>query len=349
MTIGEGATSEGEFWEALNSAATLKLPVVFVVEDNGYAISVPVEVNTPGGSISRLVRSYPSLFVVEVDGCDYLASYDAFRYAFAYARERKGPALVHGHVVRPYSHSLSDDEKLYRPENERQKDAERDPIVALREVPPRRGPRDGGRDQGPPRRDRRRGGPRRRRGAREPAARPRSPSSRTSTPRTSTRRRAAFDTEDAPAFSGEPDDDGRPRQRGAPGRDGARRADRRVGRGRRGREPRRRPRRVQGQGRRLQGHRGPPEGLRERARLQLAARRGEHRRPRDRLGRARPQARRRDPVLRLHLARDAAAARRARDGALALGRRVEGPRRRPRRRSAATSRAAGRTTRSPAR
>jgi 2-oxoisovalerate dehydrogenase E1 component len=129
VTIGEGATSEGEFWEALNSAATLKLPVVFVVEDNGYAISVPVEVNTPGGSISRLVRSYPGLFVVEVDGCDYLASYDAFRYAFAYARERKGPALVHGHVVRPYSHSLSDDERLYRPENERQKDAARDPIA----------------------------------------------------------------------------------------------------------------------------------------------------------------------------------------------------------------------------
>ncbi len=129
VTIGDGATSEGEFWEALNSASTLKLPVVFVVEDNGYAISVPVEVNTPGGSISRLVRSYPGLFVVEVDGCDYLASYDAFRYAFAYARERKGPALVHGHVVRPYSHSLSDDEKLYRSENERQRDAERDPIV----------------------------------------------------------------------------------------------------------------------------------------------------------------------------------------------------------------------------
>jgi 2-oxoisovalerate dehydrogenase E1 component len=129
VTIGDGATSEGEFWEALNSACTLKLPVVFVVEDNGYAISVPVEVNTPGGSISRLVRNYPSLFVVEVDGCDFLASYDAFRYAFAYARERKGPALVHGHVVRPYSHSLSDDEKLYRPENERQKDAERDPVV----------------------------------------------------------------------------------------------------------------------------------------------------------------------------------------------------------------------------
>jgi 2-oxoisovalerate dehydrogenase E1 component len=134
VTIGEGATAEGEFWEALNYAVTNKLPVVFVVEDNGYAISVPVEVNTPGGSISRLVRSYPGLFVVEVDGCDFLASYDAFRYAFAYARERKGPALVHGHVIRPYSHSLSDDEKLYRPENERQRDAERDPIVLFEKL-----------------------------------------------------------------------------------------------------------------------------------------------------------------------------------------------------------------------
>ena len=129
VTIGEGSTSEGEFWEALNYAATGKLPVVFVVEDNGYAISVPVEVNTPGGSISRLVRSYPGLFVVEVDGCDFLASYDAFRYAFAYARERKGPALVHGHVIRPYSHSLSDDERLYRPPAERERDAARDPLV----------------------------------------------------------------------------------------------------------------------------------------------------------------------------------------------------------------------------
>jgi 2-oxoisovalerate dehydrogenase E1 component len=128
VTIGEGSTSEGEFWESLHYACTLKLPVVFVVEDNGYAISVPVEVNTPGGSISKLVRSYPGLFVTEVDGCDFLASYDAFRYAFAYAREQKGPSLVHAHVIRPYSHSLSDDERLYRPEAERKKDAERDPV-----------------------------------------------------------------------------------------------------------------------------------------------------------------------------------------------------------------------------
>jgi len=128
VTIGEGSTSEGEFWEALNSACTLKLPVVFVVEDNGYAISVPVEVNTPGGSISKLVRSYPGLFVAETDGCDFLASYDALKYAFAYARDRKGPSLVHAHVIRSYSHSLSDDEKLYRSEAERKKDRDRDPL-----------------------------------------------------------------------------------------------------------------------------------------------------------------------------------------------------------------------------
>jgi 2-oxoisovalerate dehydrogenase E1 component len=131
VTIGEGSTSEGEFWEALNLSATQRLPVVWVVEDNGYAISVPVEVNTPGGSISKLVRSYPGLFVTEVDGCDFLASYDAFRYAFQYARERKGPSFVHAHVIRPYSHSLSDDEKMYRPEIERQRETERDPVETM--------------------------------------------------------------------------------------------------------------------------------------------------------------------------------------------------------------------------
>ncbi len=128
---GEGQTSEGEFWEALSSACTLKMPVLFLIEDNGYAISVPVEVNTPGGSISRLVRSFPGLFVVEVDGCDFLQSYDALRYAAEYCRLRKGPALVHAHVIRPYSHSLSDDEALYRPREEREREAERDPVKTM--------------------------------------------------------------------------------------------------------------------------------------------------------------------------------------------------------------------------
>src|SRR3954471_15014381 len=128
VSTGEGQTSEGEFWESLNTAANLKLPVVYLVEDNGYAISVPVEVNTAGGSISKLVRSFPDLYVEEVDGCDLLASYDVLQRAVDYARQRKGPALVHAHVIRPYSHSLSDDEKLYRPPAEREADAARDPV-----------------------------------------------------------------------------------------------------------------------------------------------------------------------------------------------------------------------------
>jgi 2-oxoisovalerate dehydrogenase E1 component len=129
VSTGDGTTSEGEFWESLNSASNLKLPVVYLVEDNGYAISVPVEVNTAGGSISKLVASFPGLFIQEVDGCDLLASYEAMQKAVAYARERKGPALVHAKVIRPYSHSLSDDEVMYRPDAERNADAARDPVT----------------------------------------------------------------------------------------------------------------------------------------------------------------------------------------------------------------------------
>ena len=129
VSTGEGQTSEGEFWESLNTATNLNLPLVYLVEDNGYAISVPVEVNTAGGSISKLVRSFPNLLVEEVDGCDLLASYDVMSRAIAYARERKGPALVHAHVIRPYSHSLSDDETLYRPPAEREADAAKDPVT----------------------------------------------------------------------------------------------------------------------------------------------------------------------------------------------------------------------------
>lgn len=131
MSVGDGTTSEGEWWEALNTASNLKLPVIFVVEDNGYAISTPVEVGTAGGDVSKLVVGFPDLYIQNVDGTDPIASYAAFKRAVRYCRERKGPAFIHAKVIRPYSHSLSDDEKLYRPEEERQAEAAIDPITTF--------------------------------------------------------------------------------------------------------------------------------------------------------------------------------------------------------------------------
>src|SRR6202790_1675751 len=125
---GEGSTSEGEFFEALNAACLKALPLLILIEDNGYAISVPVEFQTAGGSISKLVANYPGLHVEECDGTDPLVSYAAFKTAAYYCRARKGPSLVHAHVTRPYSHSLSDDEKLYKTAQQMEKDAHRDPI-----------------------------------------------------------------------------------------------------------------------------------------------------------------------------------------------------------------------------
>jgi 2-oxoisovalerate dehydrogenase E1 component len=128
VSLGDGTSSEGEFWEALNTACNLKLPVLFLVEDNGYAISVPVEVQTAGGDVSRLVENFPNLYLQRCDGTDVLESLDTVYRAVQYCRSRRGPALVHAKVIRPYSHSLSDDERLYRPDEERTADAERDPV-----------------------------------------------------------------------------------------------------------------------------------------------------------------------------------------------------------------------------
>jgi 2-oxoisovalerate dehydrogenase E1 component len=129
--LGEGSTSQGEFWEALNTASNQKLPVIFCVEDNGYAISVPVEVNTPGGNISRLVANFPNFYFAEIDGTDAEVCLRTFQAAAEHCRAGLGPAFVHGHVVRPYSHSLSDDDKLYRSAAEREADAMRDPLARM--------------------------------------------------------------------------------------------------------------------------------------------------------------------------------------------------------------------------
>jgi 2-oxoisovalerate dehydrogenase E1 component len=131
VSLGDGTTSEGEFWEALNTASNQRLPVIFCIQDNGYAISVPVEVQTAGGNISRLVSGFPNFHFEEIDGTDPVVAYAAFKRAADYCRGGHGPAFVHAHVIRPYSHSLSDDERLYRPDAERQADAARDPVHRL--------------------------------------------------------------------------------------------------------------------------------------------------------------------------------------------------------------------------
>ncbi|HLH20504.1 MAG TPA: dehydrogenase E1 component subunit alpha/beta [Bryobacteraceae bacterium] len=126
---GDGATSEGEFWESLNIACLKRLPLLYLIEDNGYAISVPIECQTAGGNISSLVSGFPGLYRQEVDGTDFLASYRALRAAAEYCRSGQGPALVHAHVIRPYSHSLSDDERMYKTPAEREAEAARDPVI----------------------------------------------------------------------------------------------------------------------------------------------------------------------------------------------------------------------------
>ena len=131
VSLGDGTTSEGEFWEALNTASNRRLPVLFCVQDNEYAISVPVETQTPGGNISRLVANFPNFHFEEIDGTDPVVAYAAIKRAADHCRAGNGPAFVHAHVIRPYSHSLSDDERLYRPDSERQRDAARDPVPRL--------------------------------------------------------------------------------------------------------------------------------------------------------------------------------------------------------------------------
>jgi len=133
VTSGEGATSEGEFWESLNIACLERLAIIFLIEDNGYAISVPVEKQTAGGDISKLVSGFPNLKVFRCDGADFVNSFATMTMAADYCRRERSPVLVHAHCIRPYSHSLSDDEKLYKTKAEREEEARRDPVTKFPE------------------------------------------------------------------------------------------------------------------------------------------------------------------------------------------------------------------------
>ncbi len=132
-STGEGATSEGEFWEAINAACLESLPVIFLVQDNGFAISVPVEDQTPGGDISKLVEGHPNLRTFRCDGTDFVASYGTMAEAVNYCRRERKPAFVHAYCTRPYSHSLSDDERLYKTAAEREQEALHDPLTKFPE------------------------------------------------------------------------------------------------------------------------------------------------------------------------------------------------------------------------
>ena len=130
VSLGEGATSEGEFWESLNTACTLHLPVLFVVADNGYAISVPVSDQSPA-PISELVRGFRGLSIYKYDARDYFEARAGAERAVAHVRAGTGPALIHATVTRPYSHSAADTQGKYRSANELMDEAAHDPILLL--------------------------------------------------------------------------------------------------------------------------------------------------------------------------------------------------------------------------
>ena len=130
VSLGEGATSEGEFWESLNTACTLHLPVIYLVADNGFAISVPQTDQSPA-PISELLLGFRGLEIHKVDGCDYFESRRQAANAIAHVRAGVGPGLIHATVTRPYSHSAQDTQAKYRTKQELAAEAERDPIVLL--------------------------------------------------------------------------------------------------------------------------------------------------------------------------------------------------------------------------
>ena len=133
VSLGEGATSEGEFWESLNTACTLHLPVVYVVADNGFAISVPVSDQSPC-EVSQLVRGFRGIEILRLDGTDYFEVRRRAADGIAHVRAGVGPLLIHADVTRPYSHSAADTQSKYRSARELAEEAERDPIGRLEQA-----------------------------------------------------------------------------------------------------------------------------------------------------------------------------------------------------------------------
>lgn len=133
VSSGEGTTSEGEFYEAINWASRDRIPVVFVVQNNKWAISVPVTNQTSGknASIMEMMKGHENLLRMEIDGTDFLASHAAALTAFKHGRQGMGPALIEAHTVRLFSHSSSDDHKKYRSKESLENDIRRDPITLL--------------------------------------------------------------------------------------------------------------------------------------------------------------------------------------------------------------------------
>ncbi len=134
VSAGDGTTSQGEFHEAVNWASRAKLPVIFVIQNNGWAISVPVEDQTAGknASITEMMKGYENLLRISTDGTDYENMVKVADKAYEYAYSGKGPVLVEAKVVRLFSHSSSDDQSKYRPKDSLEEDLKKDPIEILK-------------------------------------------------------------------------------------------------------------------------------------------------------------------------------------------------------------------------
>jgi 2-oxoisovalerate dehydrogenase E1 component len=131
---GEGATSQGDFHESLNWAGREKLPMIFHVQDNGYAISTPISEQTAGGSVYQISAGYDSLARVELNGTDFFEVHQAFKTAVNRARQGGGPTLLVSYVPRLLPHSSSDDQRKYRQKEELEADRQRDPLLVFRQT-----------------------------------------------------------------------------------------------------------------------------------------------------------------------------------------------------------------------